>query len=185
MRGEKNPRKVKEAVPPKRPVSVASEETGRICSEINGLLLEFDKTVEIQRKELERIKACTRSGEIEEFDRKTRELLGRLENTTAEVKAGLDELHRTLGKFEEKVRYKDEAERELQTLDEEKVMLNNKLGGIMRRIENLKVRKGSNLIKLFAEAKEVEEEVRRSGEETLDFEREYTRFLSMMGKFSG
>jgi hypothetical protein len=97
----------------------------------------------------------------------------------------LDELHKILGKYEERVRYKDEAEGELQTLEEVKLMLGEKLKNISRRIERLKVRSRSDLVKLSAEANECEEEVRRSEVDILDFEKEYTKFLSMMGKISG
>ena len=134
---------------------------------------------------LERIKRYAHPGEIEDFERKSSELLSKLYSCMAEVGKGLDELHRTLGKYEERVRDKDEAERELQVLEEVKVMLGNKFRILMKRIERLKVRKNSNLTKLFAEAKELEEEVMRSEGETMDFERDYTKFLSMMGKLSG
>jgi chromosome segregation ATPase len=169
----------------RKQVSEASEETKEKCSEINKLAGEFAHSVGMGWSELRKIKEGAYTGGMINFEKTEKELFNKLEKGRSEVRAELDELHRMLGKHEEKVRYKDEAEGELQALEEVKVMLGDKLRNIARRVERLKVRSHSNFAKLFAEAKEAEEEVKRTDEDILDFEREYTKFLSMVGKLSG
>ncbi|MCX6775804.1 MAG: hypothetical protein NT130_03085 [Candidatus Micrarchaeota archaeon] len=151
---------------------------------IKKTLEELKASMEAEKKELEKMRGPNWVG-IERYDSAERGLYDEFERSRSDVKKELESLHGLLGKYEEKIRYKDEAERELQSLEEIKVMLNAKLKNLMGRIEKIKVRKNSNLAKLFAEAKELEEEVRRSGEETVIFEKEYAVFLSMMGKLSG
>jgi hypothetical protein len=165
-------------------VSSVGEETKRKCAEFNRQQEDFARSLK---------KGWEKTGKIKEnayiidmgFEKNEKELYDKIEKSRSEVRAELDELHRILGKYEEKIRYKDEAEGELQALEEVKVMLGDKLNNIAKRIGRLKVRRNSDLTKLFAEAKECEEEVKRSGDDILDFEREYTKFLSMMGKISG
>jgi len=169
----------------RKQVSGASKEMSARCSKIDKMLKETNGPIDAQRRELEKIKANARSCGITGHDKVESELLSKIKKKGAEVNKAFDELHSTLGVHEEKVRYKDEAERELLALEEIKVMLGNKLRNMAGRIDKLKVRKGSNPIKLLSEARELEEEVHRSGEETLDFEREYTKFLGIMGKLSG
>jgi len=151
---------------------------------IKKTLERLKASMESEKKELEKMKGPNWAG-IERYDSAERGLYDEFERSRSDVKKELEGLHSLLGKYEEKIRHMDEAERELQSLEEIKVMLNAKLKNLMGRIEQIKVRKNSNLAKLFAEAKELEEEVKRSGEETMVFEKEYIMFLSMMGKLSG
>ncbi|MCX6777024.1 MAG: hypothetical protein NTY73_03595 [Candidatus Micrarchaeota archaeon] len=167
----------------KIPASRPDDKTKRYEA-IKKTLEELKASVESERKELEKMKGPDWVS-IKRDNIAERGLYDEFERSRSDVKKELEGLHSLLGKYEEKIRYKDEAERELQSLEEIKVMLNAKLKNLMGRIEKIKVRKNSNLAKLFAEAKELDEEVRRSGEETLIFEKEYTVFLGMMGKLSG
>jgi hypothetical protein len=155
------------------------------CSEIKKLHDNVTKSLAASSKMVGRIKGRDYTANITKFESAEKELYDKLENSSNNVRTELDELHKILQKYEERVRYKDEAEGELQSLEEVKMLLWDKLGNISRRIRKLKVRPKSDLIKLFAEAKECEDEVKRSDEDILDFEREYTKFLSMMGKISG
>jgi hypothetical protein len=164
---------------------VMSDEIRGKCSEINKLLGDLTRSMERNWKELRRIKDKTYSADTMVSEKVERELYGKLENSRNEARAELDELHKILQKYEKRVIYKDEAEGELQSLEEVKMLLWDKLRNISRRIERFKVRPRSDLAKLFAEAKECEDEVKKSEEDILDFEREYTKFLSMMGKISG
>lgn len=188
VRGEaEKPQSKKEEVAeePRKQIGEMSGETKKKCSEVNKLLGDFTKSVGAGWKGLGRIKERIYTGDMMSSEKTERELYSKLEKSREEVRAELDELHRILGRYEERVRYKDEADGELQALEEVKVMLGNKLRNIAKRIEKLKVRSKSDMTKLFAEAKECEDEVRRSEEDILDFEREYIKFLSMMGKISG
>ncbi|NYZ76535.1 hypothetical protein H0N98_04770 [Candidatus Micrarchaeota archaeon] len=171
---------------PKEPVKqIGAEDMRKKCSEINRLWGDFTRSTERGLKELEMVKKEKCVDSAVKSESTEREFFNKFEERRNGVRAELDELHGILGKYEERVKYKDEAEGALQALEEVKVMLGEKLRNISRRIGRLRVRQRSDLAKLLVEAKECEEEVKRSEEDILDFEREYTKFLSMMGKISG
>ena len=170
----------------KEPVKqIGAEDMRKKCSEINRLWGDFTRSAERGLKELEMVKKEKCVDSAVKSESTEREFFNKFEERRNVVRAELDELHGILGKYEERVKYKDEAEGALQALEEVKVMLGEKLRNISRRIGRLRVRQRSDLAKLLVEAKECEEEVKRSEEDILDFEREYTKFLSMMGKISG
>lgn len=153
--------------------------------EAERLLGELGKSLEKHGVTIIEIKKRMNSDKIVELDGRRKELLNELERMKKEMEVEFKELHKMIEKYERRIRYKDEAERQLLALEEIKVMLTDKLRRTMERINRLKVRKGSDIAKLFSEAKELDSEVERSGEEVLDFEREYTKFLSMMRELSG
>ncbi len=168
---------------PRKEISEA--ELKKKCSEVDRLWGDFTHSAGVGWKEVDKIKKEAHTKDAASSEQRERELFEKFESKRNEVRAELDELHRILGRYEERVRYKDEADGELQALEEVKVMLGEKLRNIARRAARLKVRPNSDLTKLYAEARECEEEAKRSEEDILDFEREYTKFLSMMGKMSG
>ncbi|MEM3555183.1 MAG: hypothetical protein QXF56_00440 [Candidatus Micrarchaeia archaeon] len=153
--------------------------------EVNRVVSELESSWSRYNAELVEIRKRTHAGRIGELEGKRRELQGKVEKKMEEVRKELDGLHKMIEKYEKKIREKDEAERELMALEEIKVMLSERLRRIMERVSRLKVRKGSDIEKLLSEARELEVEVERSGEEVLDFEREYSKFLSIMKELSG
>jgi hypothetical protein len=167
------------------PEQVSEAELGKRCSEMDRLWKDFKSSVDASWKDAGKLRNSAYSGSTMGLEKNEKELYAKFESSREGVKVELDELHKILGKYEERIRYKDDAEGELQALEEVKVMLGEKLRNLSRRIDRLRVRSRSDLAKLSAEAKECEEEVRRSDVDILDFEREYTKFLSMMGKISG
>jgi hypothetical protein len=176
---------VEEKLVPEPLRQISEADLGKKCSEMDRLQKDFKSSVDANWEDVGKVRNSAYSGSTIGLEKNEKELYAKFESSRNEVRAELDELHKILGKYEERVRYKDEAEGELQTLEEVKLMLGEKLKNISRRIERLKVRSRSDLVKLSAEANECEEEVRRSEVDILDFEKEYTKFLSMMGKISG
>ncbi|QLJ52838.1 MAG: hypothetical protein Sv326_0663 [Candidatus Fermentimicrarchaeum limneticum] len=185
MKGRDSGKKEQLAEMFKRQAVAAPAVDKRKRAEFDKLMKDLDGSLQAQYNELLSLKKEINSGEVCEACRKERDFFCMVEKKREEVKRELDELHKTLGEYEDRVRYKDEAERELQGLEEINLMLRSKLKEMIGGLEKLKVRKGANLQKLFSEAKGLDEEVDRTGEEVLDFEREYAKFLGMMRKLSG